>query len=76
VARLAFPALWTVIVVLPAVRQAALSETTEFASAVLALNQSFSFSGQSNCRSGTAGSAAVDVNDHVFLRSVGAGGLP
>jgi len=57
---------------LVAVRQAVLSELTEFANAVLALNQSFSFSGQSNCQSSTAGSAAVDKNDLIPLRSVGA----
>jgi hypothetical protein len=59
---------------LVAVRQAVLSELTEFANAVLALNQSYSFSGQSNTESITAGSAAVDFNDHIFLRSVGAVG--
>jgi hypothetical protein len=57
---------------LVAVRQAVLSELTEFANAVLALNQSYSFSGQSNCQARTAGSAAVDVNDHIPLRGVGA----
>jgi Flp pilus assembly pilin Flp len=57
---------------LVAVRQAVLSELTEFANAVLSLNQSFSFSGQSNCESSTAGSAAVDFNDSIPLRSTAA----
>jgi hypothetical protein len=64
--------LCALIVFLPALRQAILSEATAFAFDVFDLNQSFSFSGQSNCQSSTAGSAAVDVNDHIFLRSVGA----
>jgi Flp pilus assembly pilin Flp len=59
---------------LVAVRQALLSELTEFANAVLALNQSFSFSGQSNCSSFTGGSAAFDVNDFIRLRSFGSVG--
>ena len=46
---------------LVAVRQALISELTEFANAVMALNQSFSFSGQSNCQSSTAGSQAIDI---------------
>src|SRR4051812_15638023 len=43
-----------------AVRQSLLSELTEFANAAMALNQSFSFAGQSNCLSSTSGSAAFD----------------
>ena len=43
-----------------AVRQAVISELTEFANAVMALSQSYSFAGQSNCLSSTAGSAATD----------------
>ena len=50
-----------------AVRQAVLSELTEFANAVLALNQSYSFAGQSNCLSSTAGSAAIDSTDLIPL---------
>ena len=46
---------------LVAVRQAVISELTEFANAVMSLNQSFSFSGQSNCLSSTAGSQAIDI---------------
>jgi len=54
-----------VITGLVAVRNAVVSELTEFANAVLALNQSFSFSGLSNCRASTAGSAATDVCDSI-----------
>ena len=50
---------------LVAVRQAVISELTEFANALLSLNQSFSFSGQSNCKSSTAGSRAIDVCDSI-----------
>src|SRR5215471_1689019 len=57
---------------LVAVRQAVLSELTEFANAVLSLNQSFSFSGQTNCEASTAGSAAADKNDSIVLGKVGA----
>src|SRR5262249_17906233 len=58
-----------------AVRQAVLSELTEFSSTVIALNQSFSFAGQSNCLSSTAGSAAEDDNpptDPIILSSIDA----
>jgi hypothetical protein len=58
-----------IIVGLVAVRQAVLSELTEFANAVLALNQSFSFTGQSNCAARVAGSAAIDFNDLIPARS-------
>lgn len=54
---------------LVAVRQAVLSELTEFANAVLALNQSYSFTGQSNCQSSTAGSAASDATQSIPLGS-------
>jgi hypothetical protein len=57
------------VLLLPALRQAF---RTEFANAVLGLNQSYSSSRQSDRQPSTAGSAAVDVNDHIFLRSVGA----
>jgi hypothetical protein len=52
---------------LVAVRQAILSELTEFANAVMALNQSYSFTGQSNCESTTAGSEALDSNNSIPL---------
>ena len=57
---------------LVAVRQAVISELTEFAGAVMSLNQSFSFSGQSNCESSVAGSAASDVNDKIPASSTAA----
>jgi Flp pilus assembly pilin Flp len=53
-----------------AVRQAVISELTEFANAVMALDQSFSFAGQSNCLSSTAGSAAQDSQSSIFEKSV------
>src|SRR5207302_7401892 len=46
---------------LVAVRQAIISELTEFANAVMALNQYFSFTGQSNCQSSTGGSSVTDA---------------
>ena len=48
---------------LVAVRQALISELTESAQALLAINQSFSFSGQSNCEAITAGSSASDITN-------------
>ena len=53
-----------------AVRQAVISELTEFANAVMALNQSFSFAGQSNCLSSTAGSQASDSSNIINEASV------
>jgi hypothetical protein len=53
-----------------AVRQAVISELTEFANALLALDQSYSFAGQSNCLSSTAGSAATDSSDHIGEASI------
>ena len=55
---------------LVAVRQAIISELTETAQALLALNQSFSFSGQSNCEASTAGSSASDTVDTIHEASV------
>src|SRR5215831_9472165 len=55
---------------LVAVRQAVISELTEFAQAVMALNQSFSFSGQTNCESSTAGSSASDTTNTITEGSV------
>ena len=57
---------------LVAVRQAVISELTEFANAVMALNQSFSFSGQSNCLASTAGSAAIDSSNTINEAGVAA----
>ncbi|HZT81007.1 MAG TPA: hypothetical protein VFA26_12320 [Gemmataceae bacterium] len=58
-----------VITGLVAVRQAAIAELTDFADAVLSLNQSFTFSGQSNCESSGAGSAFSDFCDSILTRS-------
>ncbi len=55
-----------------ALRQAVISELTESAQALLALNQSYSFSGQSNCESSTAGSSASDTTNTIGEGSVGA----
>ena len=57
---------------LVAVRQAVKVDLTEFADAVLALNKSFSFSGQSNCESSTAGSSASDTTNTISNASVAA----
>src|SRR2546423_14964331 len=57
---------------LVAVRQAVISELTEFAQAVMALDQSYSFAGQSNCLSSTNGSAAVDSTDTIHEGSIAA----
>jgi hypothetical protein len=54
---------------LVAVRQAVIFELDDFANAVLSLNQSFSFSGQSNCESSTAGSAFADTCDSIVMGS-------
>jgi len=51
-----------VITGLVAVRQALLSELVESAQAVLAINQSYSFSGQSNCEAITGGSSGIDID--------------
>jgi Flp pilus assembly pilin Flp len=55
---------------LVAVRQAVISELTEFANAVMALSQSYSFAGQSNCLSSTAGSQATDSTSTIAESSV------
>ena len=55
---------------LVAVRQALISELTESAQAIMALNQSFSFSGQTNCESSTAGSSASDTTNTIGEGSV------
>ena len=57
---------------LVAVRQAVISELTETAQAILALNQSFSFSGQTNCESSTAGSSGSDTTNTIIEGSVAA----
>jgi len=55
---------------LVAVRQAVISELTEFANAVMALDQSYSFTGQTNCQSTTAGSAAADSLNSINESSI------
>jgi hypothetical protein len=57
---------------LVAVRQAMISELVETAQAIMALNQSFSFSGQTNCESSTAGSSASDTTNTIANGSVAA----
>ncbi len=57
---------------LVALRQAVISELTETAQALLALNQSYSFSGQTNCESSTGGSSATDTTNTIGEGSVAA----
>jgi len=54
---------------LVAVRQAVIAELGDFANAVLSLNQSFSFTGQVNCQSSTAGSQFIDAADSIAIHS-------
>jgi hypothetical protein len=54
---------------LVAVRQAVITELTEFADAVLSLSQSYSFSGQANCQSSTAGSSFEDFSSSILMYS-------
>src|SRR5712692_5650659 len=51
---------------LVAVRQAVLAELQDMANAIMALDQSYSFTSQSNCESSTAGSAFFDTNETIF----------
>jgi hypothetical protein len=55
---------------LVALRQAEISELTELANALLSVNQSYSWSGQVNCESSTAGSAFTDACNEIFEVSV------
>ena len=52
---------------LVAVRQALVSELTETANAIMALDQSYSFSGQSFAGASTAGSSAVDHSSSITV---------
>ncbi len=52
---------------LVAVRQAMLSELVETANAIMALDQSYSFSGQSFAGASTAGSSATDRSSTISL---------
>ena len=47
------------------VRQAVLAELQDVANAIMALDQSYSFSSQSNCESSTAGSAFTDFTENI-----------
>ena len=57
---------------LVAVRQAVISELHDVANALLALNMSYSFSGQSNCESSTAGSGFKDTLESIKFGSTAA----
>jgi len=61
---------------LVAMRQALVSELVETANAVMALEQSYSFSGQSNGAASTGGSSASDHTNSITLGSVPAGSAP
>jgi hypothetical protein len=61
-----------VITGLAAMRQAVVTELTESAQALLALNQSYSFSGQANCESSTGGSSASDATNSIGESSAAA----
>ncbi len=55
---------------LVAMRQALLSEMVETANSVMALDQSYSYSGQSNGAASTGGSSASDHANQITLGSV------
>ena len=57
---------------LVAVRQAIIAELHDIANALLALNQTYSISGQSNCESSTAGSQFRDLPDSIVVHSTAA----
>ena len=59
----------SLVVGLKAVESAVEGELIDFANALVALNQSYSFSGQSNCESSTAGSAFSDGVDSIMVAS-------
>jgi hypothetical protein len=48
------------------VRQAILAELQDMAQALMSLDQSYSFSSQSNAESSTAGSAYFDLTESIF----------
>ena len=58
-----------IIVGLVAVRQALIAELHDVANSLLALNQTFFVSGQSNCESSTAGFFFQDLPDSIVVRS-------
>ena len=55
------------------VRQAVITELESFADAVGSLSQAYSFSGQANCESSTAGSWYVDTALSIPIHSTPAG---
>src|SRR5262249_9750517 len=57
---------------LVAVRQAVIAELHDCANAFLALNCSYSYSGQSNCCASTAGSQFIDPPEPLVVGSVAA----
>jgi hypothetical protein len=57
---------------LVAVRQAVIAELHDFANALVALNQSYSFSGQSNCEVARIGSQFIDTGDSIMVASTAA----
>jgi hypothetical protein len=57
---------------LVAVRQAVMGEVYDGVNALISPNLSYSFSGQSNCESSTAGSQHLDANDSIIVRSTAA----
>jgi len=54
---------------LVAVRQAILAELQDMAQAIMSLDQSYSFSGQSNCESSTAGSSYTDHTETILIHA-------
>jgi Flp pilus assembly pilin Flp len=60
-----------VIVGLVGVEAAVNSELSEFANAVMALDQSYRFDSQSNCKASKAGSAATDSCDRIPIKNSG-----
>jgi hypothetical protein len=54
---------------LVAIRQAVIAELHDIANALLALNQTYSVTGQSNCQSSTGGHFFLDFNDSIVVRS-------
>jgi hypothetical protein len=57
---------------LAAVRQAIKHELHDLANAMLALNSSFSISGQSNCVASTGGAAFIDTSSSIVVRTTAA----
>jgi hypothetical protein len=57
---------------LTALRQAVISESVELANAIMSLNQSYSFSGQSFAGAYTAGSSATDSPNTINVQGVNA----